>query len=132
MTRTERSAFPRAVMRDRSLSKSGLEKSLRKEGGGAHNWGRLEDEWEHQTMEDDVREDDERFSTSGDAADKVAPMIPSPSMTEEELEAAKQFRKHAFKKGQIDLASIARTSNAVSSSPPKATIASDTSSNASA
>ncbi|KAF9255984.1 hypothetical protein L218DRAFT_1081569 [Marasmius fiardii PR-910] len=131
MTRTERSAFPRAVNRDRSLSKSGLEKSLRKDGGGAHNWGRLEDEWEHEyaALGDEVREEDDR---SSDVADKAAPLSPSSSMTEEELEAAKQFRKHAFKKGQIDLASIARTSNAVSSSPPKASIVSDTSSNASA
>ncbi|KAL0579194.1 hypothetical protein V5O48_002816 [Marasmius crinis-equi] len=99
MTRTERSAFPRAINRDRSLSKSGMEKSLRKDGGGAHNWGRLEDEMdlEYAAMDDDIREDDEG---SSDAADKAALASPSSSMTEEEIEAAKQFRKHAFKKGQ--------------------------------
>ncbi|KAJ8082123.1 hypothetical protein PM082_007970 [Marasmius tenuissimus] len=134
MTRTERSAFPRAVNRDRSLSKSGLERSLRKDGGGAHNWGRLEDELDHEygALDDDIREDEEASSSSSDAADKPVIVSPSSSMTEQEVEAAKQFRKHAFKKGEIDLASIARTSNAASTSPPKATVISDTSSNASA
>jgi hypothetical protein len=44
MTRTERSAFPRAVIKDRSESRSGLNKALRKNGGGQHNWGSLADE----------------------------------------------------------------------------------------
>ncbi|KAL0071306.1 hypothetical protein AAF712_001872 [Marasmius tenuissimus] len=102
MTRTERSAFPRAVNRDRSLSKSGLERSLRKDGGGAHNWGRLEDELDHEydALDDDIREDEEASSSSSDAADKPVIVSPSSSMTEQEVEAAKQFRKHAFKKGE--------------------------------
>lgn len=44
MTRTARSTFPRALIRDRSESKSGLDKSLRKGGGGHHNWGSIADE----------------------------------------------------------------------------------------
>lgn len=44
MTRTERSGFPRAVKRDRSESKSGLDKSIRKNGGGQHNWGSIKQE----------------------------------------------------------------------------------------
>lgn len=44
MTRTERAAFPRALFRDRSESKSGLDKSLRKSGGGNHNWGSIHNE----------------------------------------------------------------------------------------
>jgi hypothetical protein len=44
MTRTERAGFPRALKRDRSESKSGLDKSIRKNGGGQHNWGSINDE----------------------------------------------------------------------------------------
>ena len=44
MTRTERAAYPRALVRDRSQSKSGLDNSIRKGGSGRHNWGSLDDE----------------------------------------------------------------------------------------
>lgn len=44
MTRTERATFPRALIRDRSESKSGLDKSLRKGGSGLYNWGSIHDE----------------------------------------------------------------------------------------
>jgi len=56
MTRTARSSFPRAVMRDRSESKSGLDKSLRKGGAGTHNWGSLADE---QGLESAALDDEE-------------------------------------------------------------------------
>lgn len=56
MTRTARSAFPRAVVRDRSESKSGLDKSIRKNGGGGHNWGSLADE---QTLEFAAMDDED-------------------------------------------------------------------------
>jgi hypothetical protein len=44
MTRTARAAYPRAVIKDRSESRSGLDSSLRKAGAGHHNWGSLADE----------------------------------------------------------------------------------------
>lgn len=44
MTRTERAAYPRAINRDRSESRTGLDSSLRKRGAGGHNWGSLDDE----------------------------------------------------------------------------------------
>lgn len=44
MTRTARSAYPRAVAKDRSESRSGLDQSIRKNGAGGHNWGSLSDE----------------------------------------------------------------------------------------
>lgn len=44
MTRTSRSASLRSVLKDRSESKTGLNNNLRKNGGGAHNWGSLENE----------------------------------------------------------------------------------------
>ncbi|GHJ84004.1 hypothetical protein NliqN6_0406 [Naganishia liquefaciens] len=39
MTRTERNVYPAALAKDRSLSKSGLDKSMPKNGAGPHNWG---------------------------------------------------------------------------------------------
>jgi len=48
MTRTERSSHPRALTKDRSENKSGLDKGLRKGGAGAHNWGSLDDEINHE------------------------------------------------------------------------------------
>ena len=44
MTRTERASYPRALNRDRSESRNGLDASLRKRGAGNHNWGSLVDE----------------------------------------------------------------------------------------
>jgi hypothetical protein len=66
MTRTARSAFPRAILKDRSESKSGLDKSLRKNGAGMHNWGNLADEvyLESAAIEDEGLEFDDNESTS--------------------------------------------------------------------
>ena len=56
MTRTARAGFPKAMMRDRSESRSGLDKSMRKNGGGGHNWGSLADERDHEfaALDDDA------------------------------------------------------------------------------
>ena len=43
MTRTARAAYPRAVIKDRSESRTGLDPSIRKSGAGHHNWGSLAD-----------------------------------------------------------------------------------------
>ena len=68
MTRTARSSFPRAIVKDRSESKSGLDKSLRKNGAGMHNWGSLADEevLEFAAIYDEEQElaDDESISGS--------------------------------------------------------------------
>lgn len=56
MTRTERSIFPKAISKDRSESKSGMDKSLRKRGAGTHNWGSLADE---ASLEYDAWDDEE-------------------------------------------------------------------------
>ncbi|KAJ9120135.1 hypothetical protein QFC22_003033 [Naganishia vaughanmartiniae] len=55
MTRTERNIYPAALAKDRHLSKSGLDKSLRKNGAGAHNWGSFEEQahpYVHHTFDD--------------------------------------------------------------------------------
>lgn len=41
MTRTARAAFPRAIIKDRSQSRSGFSKEMKKGGAGSHNWGKL-------------------------------------------------------------------------------------------
>ncbi|KAG6896493.1 hypothetical protein C0992_007948 [Termitomyces sp. T32_za158] len=53
-----RSSFPRAINRDRSESKSGLDKSIRKNGAGAHSWGSIADEREHELAAMDDEEYD--------------------------------------------------------------------------
>lgn len=61
MTRTERASYPRAVLRDRSLSRSGLNPQLRKGGAGRHNWGGLDHEQElrYQAEYDEAREQED-------------------------------------------------------------------------
>ena len=58
MTRTARAAYPRAVLKDRSESRSGLDSSIRKDGAGQHNWGSIADERDLETaaIEDEIRE----------------------------------------------------------------------------
>ncbi|EJD36679.1 hypothetical protein AURDEDRAFT_140010 [Auricularia subglabra TFB-10046 SS5] len=121
MTRTERASHPRALVKDRSESKSGLDKRVQKNGAGAHGWGSLADEVEHE-MVDDLGADSDAEPVAPAAASSAP--IPvrrsSGEPTEEEKEAARKVRQQALKDGQVDLGSIARTSAAVSHSPPKA------------
>lgn len=58
MTRTERSLSPRAIIKDRSESKSGMDKALRKGGAGSHNWGNINDEYliEAEALDDQQQE----------------------------------------------------------------------------
>ncbi|KAH7883191.1 hypothetical protein F5I97DRAFT_1902855 [Phlebopus sp. FC_14] len=142
MTRTERSVFPRALVRDRSESKSGYDKSLRKNGGGHHNWGSLADE---SYLEAAAIEDEERDLANAPINKPGSSDIPHTlwlltrrtrpvehekpaverrqnSFTEEERQTAREFRKTALKGHDIDLSAIARTSAAVSMSPPERSI----------
>jgi len=116
MTRTERSMFPKAINKDRSESKSGMDKSLRKHGAGLHNWGSLADEVE---LEYDAMHDEEieMNAEREDSADKTD-MERRASATTEDRDSARAFRRRALSKDGIDLSAIARTSSAVSSSPP--------------
>jgi len=127
MTRTARSAFPRALVKDRSESKSGHrdDKHVRKDGAGPHGWGSLADE---KALEE-AAFNDEQLEFYGDGSSQPSEVIEigklsgsesnasSSSTSGEELESAKEFRKNALKGKGIDLAAIARTSAAVSTSP---------------
>ncbi|KAJ7914413.1 hypothetical protein B0H13DRAFT_2659205 [Mycena leptocephala] len=132
MTRTSRSASLRSVLKDRSESKTGLNNNLRKNGGGAHNWGSLENERDlefagiddGQQELDEVQLEDDDDSQSGHSDEPASykkPTSPVLELSEEEIANARKVRMNAFKNG-VDLATIARTSTAVSGSPPKATV----------
>ncbi|KAG1819205.1 uncharacterized protein BJ212DRAFT_1344682 [Suillus subaureus] len=123
MTRTERAVFPRALLRDRSNSKSGLDKSVRKNGSGQHNWGSINDEryLEAAALADKEEEEFEEDTTdqqrNNSVHKKPEPEKRANSFTEEERESARQIRKNALKAPDIDLSMIARTSSAASTSP---------------
>ena len=78
MTRTARAAFPRAIIKDRSESKTGLDKSLRKNGAGHHNWGSLahEDALVSAALEDgelELRVEESGSDTTGSQTDCMFP-----------------------------------------------------------
>ncbi|RDB17259.1 hypothetical protein Hypma_001706 [Hypsizygus marmoreus] len=132
MTRTARSSFPRAIIKDRSESKSGLDKSVRKNGAGAHSWGSLADERELElaAMDDEGLELEEEEPSSDTLSSHSEPLEEkkpglqrtNSALTQDELENAKKFRKNALKTRDLDLSAIARTSSAVSTSPKSATV----------
>jgi len=124
MTRTVHATFPRALLKDRSESKSGHrdDKHVRKGGAGAHGWGSLADEKELEEagLNDEGLElyaEYHRELVEDGKHDALETTASSSSTSGEELESAKEFRKHALKGKGIDLAAIARTSAAVSTSP---------------
>jgi len=61
MTRTERSLSPRAIIKDRSESKTGMDKALRKGGAGGHNWGNINEEY---LLEDEALADEQQESAT--------------------------------------------------------------------
>jgi len=146
MTRTERSLSPKALLKDRSESKSGMDKSMRKGGAGTHNWGSLADEVDlvSAAYEDALEErgldapgdkakvvngaatvnGTPESAAAGGSAGEARPAAPerstsANSVTEEDRESAREYRRGALKNGAVDLKSIARTSAGASSvSPP--------------
>ncbi|KZT22023.1 hypothetical protein NEOLEDRAFT_1072542 [Neolentinus lepideus HHB14362 ss-1] len=130
MTRTARANYPRAVSKDRSEARNGLDNSTKKQGAGPHNWGSLEHEMQLEAagIADEelelVEEEQEGVPvTRAVHADRQRPTIDrsTGSMSEEELAAAREIRRRAAK-GGVDLSAIARSSAAVSTSPPNRTI----------
>lgn len=125
MTRTARASFPRAIVKDRSESKSGHDKRLRKDGGGPHGWGRLSDESKleaaalyDEQLEFSAEENASQFEGEfifnftaydllnsshialGDVGKPVQiqrSVSASSSISEEDLENARKFRKNALK-----------------------------------
>jgi len=126
MTRTARAAFPRALVKDRSESKSGHrdDKHVRKDGAGPHGWGALADEKELEyaaIIDEQLERDNQGSGELGEFMERKLDALErassSSSTSGEDLENAKEFRKNVLKGKGIDLAAIARTSSAVSTSP---------------
>ncbi|KAJ6588107.1 hypothetical protein B0H19DRAFT_1098022 [Mycena capillaripes] len=132
MTRTSRSASLRSILKDRSENKTGISSNMRKNGAGAHNWGSLENERDlefagiddgQQELDEELEDDADSQSAHSDepASYKKASSSPVLELSEEDIATARKLRTNAFAAG-VDLSAIARTSAAVSGSPPKATV----------
>ncbi|KZT71535.1 hypothetical protein DAEQUDRAFT_724052 [Daedalea quercina L-15889] len=133
MTRTERSAYPHALIKDRSVSKNGMDTRTPKGGAGGHNWGNLSRERDLEEAASYDEQDD--FVSEG----REVPAPPRPAtarrasqLTEEELQQALELRKKAAHSNDVDLGSIARSSAAVSHSPPNRAVPINTDANTTA
>lgn len=124
MTRTARAAYPRAVIKDRSESRTGLNPSIPKSGAGHHNWGSLADELRLEEAAAFDEETETGTPVSPSLADSnssirckhifhflfsalvysfILAAVSPPRQTEEEVEMAREFRKEAFKGGTLFL-----------------------------
>ncbi len=67
MTRTERSSSLRALVRDRSEARNGMDNSLPKGGAGAYNWGSIHAEYDHENaaIADEAEEFEEQAAGGG-------------------------------------------------------------------
>ncbi|KAJ7802531.1 hypothetical protein B0H14DRAFT_2732641 [Mycena olivaceomarginata] len=112
MTRTARSASLRSILKDRSESKTGLNNNLRKNGGGAHNWGSLEnerdlefagiDDGQQELDEEIVDDNDDSLSSHSDETTsykKAGVTSPVLELSEEDIASARKVRMNAFKNG---------------------------------
>lgn len=121
MTRTARAVHPRAVAKDASISRNGLNGNMRKGGAGAHNWGTVDDEARYE-FEADAYDNEAgmfnlliifRVSTSSwrltpvpgatddkdvDSVESSRPALPR-MVSEEERTKAIATRKRALSKG---------------------------------
>jgi len=67
MTRTERSHSLRALVKDRSEARNGMDTSVPKGGAGAHNWGSIHSEYYHENaaIVDEAEELEDQAATGG-------------------------------------------------------------------
>jgi hypothetical protein len=63
MTRTERSHSLRALAKDRSEARNGMDASLPKGGAGAYNWGSIKTEYDHESAA--IADEDAEFEDQG-------------------------------------------------------------------
>lgn len=97
-------------------------KEFIKGGAGPHNWGSLVDERElEEAALEDAEQREQGQEAKTETAEPTTGRKASVSMSPEERQKALSFRKNAFKSPNVDLASIARTSGAVSHSPTDTT-----------
>jgi len=121
MTRTERSQSLRALVKDRSEARNGMDSSVPKGGAGAHNWGSVDFELEYENAATyDVEDQAAGGADSQQQPKKPAVVRRASSITEEDRENALKVRKMALERNsEIDLSDIARSSVAVSCSPTR-------------
>ena len=161
MTRTERSQSLRALAKDRSGSRNGMDMSVPKGGAGAYNWGSIDSEfrYEDDALLDEAADLEDQAKENGcepllffllischillaapdPTSKKPAAVRRTSNVTDQDRENAIKVRKNALKSDGgmffsrrystiyivltihtvIDLAAIARSSVAVSCSPPK-------------
>ncbi|KAH9993324.1 hypothetical protein BJV74DRAFT_962225 [Russula compacta] len=139
MTRTERSHSLRALLKDRSEARNGMDSSVPKGGAGAYNWGSIDSEFDYENaaIADGAEEDQaQEPGAPNPQPQKAVAVRRTSSVTDEDRENAIKIRKNALNGGafplwwktkcvmmtpfqDIDLAAIARSSVAVSCSPPK-------------
>jgi hypothetical protein len=67
MTRTERSHSLRALIKDRSEARNGMDTSVPKGGAGGHNWGSIQSEYYHENaaIVDEVDEFEDQAAAGG-------------------------------------------------------------------
>lgn len=100
---------------NRSESKSGFDKSLRKNGAGAHNWGSIRDELdlEREALEDEEFDAEELGVTDQPNA-AIRPSVDVPSADEifdktngavgaDDVEKAREYRANALKGNDSEL-----------------------------
>ena len=118
MTRTERATSPRAIIKDRSESRSGMDKRTPKGGAGTHNWGSLmnERDYEDAALYDEENEEEQAEGESAllmleirslkqVGVVRIAPpptaagtrRLSSNSVTEDDRKEALKVRKNALK-----------------------------------
>lgn len=117
MTRTARAVHPRALAKDASISRNGLNGNMRKGGAGAHNWGTVDDEARYEYEADTFDNEDGMFNLLSTSASPLQcgshsylavteekdvensrPTLPR-AISEEERSKAIATRKRALSKG---------------------------------
>lgn len=83
-----------SLSNNRTESKSGFDKSLRKGGAGGHNWGSIRDELDHE-LEDNVDLDDadELDVDANDTLDKTNAVL-----SDEDVKKARELREQGLDK----------------------------------
>jgi hypothetical protein len=78
MTRTARAESPQALIKDRSVARNGRDKSMKKNGSGAHGWGNLKDEMEIVNAAEDDEYADAQDAKDAQKVEEQAPEADPP------------------------------------------------------
>ncbi|KAJ1301346.1 hypothetical protein OPQ81_003745 [Rhizoctonia solani] len=87
MTRTERAAFPRAVNKDRSVARNGMNRSMVK-GGAAGGWGTIQDEIAGQQDDYNDNEGRDEFADNMTTSSGMSDARKSPEMPRQPMRSS--------------------------------------------